>query len=897
MNIFTKASILFAIVTITSTNVKANDTLIKFGQNLAAATTWSYIGGNTNLDATPGWKNSLTYTETGWLTNRQTAMGFGANPPVRNTAIPEDASAGGGGTSVNRFPTLYFRKIINITDPSVYLNFILKTKFDDGIVVWVNGVEAYRENINAGQIHTTLANTAIGGNGSIVSTANLNTSLFNSGNNLIAVEVHQSATTSSDLFFDLELIGNDDIITRGPYLQMGSQTGITVRWRTGIATNSRITYGTAFGTYTNTVDDATVTTEHVVNLTGLTADTKYFYTVGSTTATQQATALNYFTTVPLDNTTRKLRFLGLGDCGNASTNQIDVKNAALQYIGANEIDGLFTIGDNAYNSGLDAEFQLEFFDIYKNDLLLNKKLYPTPGNHDYGNSSANTGVRNNAYYNSFTLPTAGQIGGLASGTEAYYSYNIGSVHFVSLDSYGREDGNTTKMYDTSGAQATWLKNDLAANTKRWTVVYFHHPPYTKTSHTSDTESDLIAIRERFITILERFGVDLVIAGHAHGYERSYLLKNYYNTVASPLLDANFNAALHTATGNKQNGRYDATANSCAYSYNDGQFNHGSVYIVSGSAGQLGGTTAGYPHDAMYYSNVTNGGSFYFEVDSNRLDAKFLSYSGTGATVTPVVRDQFTIFKNVGKKQTIDVVQGTPSVLSASWRGNYLWPENSNVTTRDIVVLNDVVGSFTYYVNDGMPVQCIQDTFIVNVVAVLPVTLTSFNAVLNKDKVQLTWSTSQEINNKYFTVEKSDDGANYVAIGQVKGAGTVSKISSYTFIDKMPYGGNNFYRLSQTDFNGISKQHGVRKVVYNTTTDFSLAAYSNASQKVSVIINSLKPDNVGVVIMDTKGSAIVNTNVTVQNRTAVKQFDVSPGIYIVKIINSNGILRSSKVRVE
>jgi hypothetical protein len=214
-----------------------------------------------------------------------------------------------------------------------------------------------------------------------------------------------------------------------------------------------------------------------------------------------------------------------------------------------------------------------------------------------------------------------------------------------------------------------------------------------------------------------------------------------------------------------------------------------------------------------------------------------------------------------------------------------------------VVPNDAVGSFTYFVNDGMPVQCIQDTFIINVAAVLPVTLTSFNTVLNKDKVQLTWSTSQEINNKYFTVEKSDDGANYVAIGQVKGAGTVSKISSYTFIDKMPYGGNNFYRLSQTDFNGISKQHGVRKVVYNTTTDFSLAAYSNASQKVSVIINSLKPDNVGVVIMDTKGSAIVNTNVTVQNRTAVKQFDVSPGIYIVKIINSNGILRSSKVRVE
>ena len=280
-------------------------------------------------------------------------------------------------------------------------------------------------------------------------------------------------------------------------------------------------------------------------------------------------------------------------------------------------------------------------------------IYLVPGNHDYGNSSANTGVRNNAYYNSFTQPTAGELGGTPSGTEAYYSYDVGDVHLVALDSYGMENSNTTKLYDTLGAQCVWLKNDLTVNTKKWVIVYFHHPPYTKTSHNSDfnragAELDLVAMREKFIRILERFGVDLVLCGHAHGYERSYLLKNYFNTYASPLDDIDFNIATHTALGTNQNAKYDATANSCPYVYNSGKINHGSVYIVAGSAGQLGGSATGYPHDAMYYSNNLNGGSFYFEVDSNRLDAKFLSYSGTGGSVVPVIRDQFTIFKDVNK---------------------------------------------------------------------------------------------------------------------------------------------------------------------------------------------------------------------------------------------------------
>ncbi len=675
-------------------------------------------------------------------------------------------------------------------------------------------------------------------------------------------------------------------LTRGPYLQMGNQTGITIRWRTSAATNSRVTWGNTFGVYPNTVNDATSSTEHEVRITGLTADTKYYYTIGSSTQTLQATSTNYVLTLPLDNTIRKLKFLALGDCGNASTNQVDVKNAALSYLGSNDIDALLTIGDNAYSSGLDNEFQLEFFDIYKNDLLRNKKLYMVPGNHDYGNSPTQTGVRNNAYYNSFTLPTNAEIGGTASGTEAYYSYNIGSVHFVALDSYGQENANTTKLYDTAGAQCVWLKNDLALNTKRWTVVYFHHPPYTKTSHTSDTETDLVAVRERFVRILERYGVDLILCGHSHGYERSYLLKGYYkaNAAAANLNDADFRKSLHTA--DSSSAKYDGTTLSCPYNYTSGQYNHGSVYIVAGSAGQLGGSTAGYPHDAMYTSNITNGGSFYFEVDSNRLDAKFLSYSGTGASVTPVIRDQFTIFKDVNKVTNITVAQNDVLNIAASWRGAYLWPANAGATTQSVSVNTATPGTYDFKVTDAAANNCLKDSFHIVVTGTLSVSLISFNAVLQKDKVLLNWATAQEQNNKLFTIEKSADGTNFSFLGRVDGAGTSALTHQYRLTDLQPLNGINYYRLSQTDADSRVKNLQVKTVNYKSSKDFAATITQVANGSIKVLINNRVACLMVLKITDVLGKEILQQQFNAPAGASTKNIQLSNGVYAIQISNNN-----------
>ena len=164
-----------------------------------------------------------------------------------------------------------------------------------------------------------------------------------------------------------------------------------------------------------------------------------------------------------------------------------------------------------------------------------------------------------------------------------------------------------------GPQAVWLKQDLAANTQPWTVVYFHHPPYTKGSHNSDTEAELINMRQKIVPIFERYKVDLVLSGHSHSYERSYLINGHYG------LETTFSLASHALSSSSA--KYDGTANSCTYIKDASEVRNGIVYALVGSAGQLGGTTAGYPHDAMYYSNVTNGGTLYFEVENNRLGRK------------------------------------------------------------------------------------------------------------------------------------------------------------------------------------------------------------------------------------------------------------------------------------
>jgi Calcineurin-like phosphoesterase len=479
-------------------------------------------------------------------------------------------------------------------------------------------------------------------------------------------------------------------LTRGPYLQMGSQSAVTLRWRTNKAADSRIEVGTQYGAYTLAATDPRLTTEHEIRISGLQAGTRYFYRFGSADQVLQDGPENYFVTAPAAGNPEKVRIAVLGDCGrNINDVQANTLRAYRKYVGSNPADLLLLLGDNAYVDGTDAEYQSQFFDVYSNSILKNHVLFPTPGNHDYHTTSQAS--RSAPYYKVFTMPTRAESGGVASGTEAYYSYDWGDIHFISLDSYGTESPDNSRLYDTLGAQVVWVKKDLAANTKPWVIVYWHHPPYSMGSHNSDTETQMALIRENFVRILERNGVDLVLTGHSHNYERSYLLQNHYGPEAS------FNASRHAVS--KSTGKYNGSANSAPYVTVNGKVNHGTVYVVSGSAGAVSKVQSQWPHNALPFSD-NKGGMLYLEVEQNRLDAKYLRSDG-------VVWDQFTVMKDVNRKTTLALAEAGPVRLTASWVGTYRW--STGETTRSITV--SPTSNSSYQVTDTE--KYLTDRFILN----------------------------------------------------------------------------------------------------------------------------------------------------------------------------------------
>ena len=214
------------------------------------------------------------------------------------------------------------------------------------------------------------------------------------------------------------------------------------------------------------------------------------------------------------------------------------------------------------------------------------------------------------------------------------------------------------------------------------------------SHNSDREGDLLQIRANFIRILERYGVDLILCGHSHLYERSRLMNGHYGAEAS------FDAAAHNLS--TSSALYDGSNNSCPY-IKDSVINKGTVYVVSGSAGALGRHQSTYPHDAMYYSNYELGGASMIEVNENKLELKWISSDGQ-------IRDHFVMMKDVNKNRIINIRKGQQATLTASFVGTYNW-NNRKETTRSITV-KPSSGKTVYEVTD--PYTCIKDRFEVRV---------------------------------------------------------------------------------------------------------------------------------------------------------------------------------------
>lgn len=177
-----------------------------------------------------------------------------------------------------------------------------------------------------------------------------------------------------------------------------------------------------------------------------------------------------------------VRFIVFGDSGSGSAAQ----QAIARRIGSESFDFILHLGDLAYEQGSAAQFQTEFFDVYK-DYLQVAPVWPAIGNHDRNTRNGDP------YFEAFVLPPP----------ERYYSFDWGDVHIVAIDTTGGWD-----------EQVEWLKHDLSANRRRFTIVIGHHPMYT-----GSIRGPHLALRKKFWPLFAFYRVNLVLMGHEHHYER------------------------------------------------------------------------------------------------------------------------------------------------------------------------------------------------------------------------------------------------------------------------------------------------------------------------------------------------------------------------------------------
>ena len=473
-----------------------------------------------------------------------------------------------------------------------------------------------------------------------------------------------------------QTVSNNVLLTRGPYLQLSTQNSIFIRWRTNIPCDSKVDFGTTAGNLNFSTTNTTQTTEHVVQIVNLTKNTKYYYSIGTSGGSLQSGPGNYFVTNPDVGSTAPVRIWVIGDFGRSSTAQRQVRDSYEAYTPYAHTDVWLWLGDNAYNDGTDSEYQTKVFDEYPQQF---KKwvTWPTSGNHDL--HTANSASQTGPYYDNFTMPTQGEAGGEPSGTEAYYSFDYANIHFVCLESYG------SAFRSPTGAMANWLNADLSANTQTFTVVYFHHPPYSKGSHDSDTETELIQMRTNINPILENYKVDLVLAGHSHSYERSMMLHGHYGNSNT------FNAS--TMTTNSGSGIFPN-----AYIKNAPDY-QGTVYVVCGTSGYAGSTQSDWPHEAMYDYTVNYFGSLVIDVQGNQLNSKYLTSTG-------IIRDEFTIIKPGFPTSSVEM---SPENFSSDANAFNVWPNpvinNASVEyylTKNSKVSFDVLdltGRIIYHTGD------------------------------------------------------------------------------------------------------------------------------------------------------------------------------------------------------
>jgi hypothetical protein len=205
----------------------------------------------------------------------------------------------------------------------------------------------------------------------------------------------------------------------------------------------------------------------------------------------------------------EIRVLLFGDSGWGGPEQLDLARQMRRL----EWDLAIHVGDIAYNDGTEREFTERHFQVYA-PILASVPFYPAVGNHDVRADGGRS------YDAAFLWPEP------YPGAR-HYAFRWGAVLFISIDTASRSR-DVDDLRSASGAQYEWLEATLregaADSTVRWMIAFEHHPLYSHAIGVSGHGLDR-ALRSRLMPLFERYGVDLIAAGHDHHYERTWPVRD------------------------------------------------------------------------------------------------------------------------------------------------------------------------------------------------------------------------------------------------------------------------------------------------------------------------------------------------------------------------------------
>jgi hypothetical protein len=278
-------------------------------------------------------------------------------------------------------------------------------------------------------------------------------------------------------------------LTRGPYLQLLGTDSVTIVWNTSAAAGCAVAVRALDGAERTVGGGRGAVC--AIAVAGLVPGTAYAYT-----PLADGVPLRTESVFQTDGPARPFTFLVVGDSGSGGVHQYAVAAAMASTPAA----FVLHTGDMVYRNGEAENFDRAVFTPYR-DLLRRLVLWPCVGNHDIRTAGGAP------WRAAFVTPANNP-----AGSEHYYSFDFGNAHVVVLDSNASTSAGSP--------QHTFLDADLVASAARWKFVAFHHTIYSSGRHGSNAR-----IQSDLVPLFDRHGVDVVLMGHDHHYERTHPLRS------------------------------------------------------------------------------------------------------------------------------------------------------------------------------------------------------------------------------------------------------------------------------------------------------------------------------------------------------------------------------------